>query len=118
MLHQVDIHLVRFPGAGGERLPFLGGRGVATRPAAGIIPADRPLVADDLAGTAISALHVVQMNLADAAVREAKQDGRRVLRVEFEPAQFAAETGDGSNLAHQPPDVVDFMNGIEDHSAP
>ena len=58
------------------------------------------------------------MDFADRPVIETKQDGRCILGIDFEPAQLTAETGDCRDLAEHPADVVDFMNGIENHAAP
>src|SRR5207248_3783315 len=93
------------------------GSRISADPAGRVVPADRSLVANDVTGAAVSALNIIQMDFSDRPVRELEQDGRRVLRIDFEPAEFAAETSDRLDLAEHPTHVVNFMDRIQDHAS-
>src|SRR6185295_15220415 len=78
---------------------------------------NRPLIPNDLAGTAIGSLNVIEMNFADRAAGEAQQQGRGIFGVDFEMAELVGNADGARDLAQQPTAVIDLVNRVEDDAA-
>ncbi len=80
-------------------------------------PSESFPLADDLAGAAIGALDIVEMDFADRAVFEAQKQRRGVFGVDFELAQFTGQTDHVGDPPKSQRNIVDLVNRIENDAA-
>ena len=85
MFHFVKIHLIGIPpGRIAIDLPLFGLRGEPAHLTRRVIPVKRSVFTDDLAGSAIDALDVIQMDFAHHAAFESDDNRSNVLGIDFQ----------------------------------